>query len=263
MSFFKRILIKPSRLPYIAGGFIVYCSSTYLAFHGYRLYRLPSPPEDIADPKAQSRFSHVYTGLASSYDKSIGWDEWLLGLHGKRSKLLKQAKGDVIELAAGTGRNMDHYPPKPIITSLTFTDSNSHMLEQAFNKYSTTDSHRTRLPPTMFSVLDGSSTTRPDASFDTVVDTFGLCSFSDPVACLKEMTRITRPNGRILLLEHGRSTWGWLNSALDKSALDHAKEWGCWWNRDIEALVKEAGLKIVSCKRYHFGTTYEIVATPA
>ncbi|KAJ3213292.1 Methyltransferase-like protein 7B [Dinochytrium kinnereticum] len=258
MSFFRRLL-QPSKLPYIASGFVVYCSSTYLTYHGYRIYRLPDPPADIADPKAQGKFAQVYSNLAKTYDKSIEWDEWLLGLKSKRSSLLKQAKGDVIELAAGTGRNVEHYPPKVLLKSITFTDGNEHMLEQAFQKYA---SHRSSLPPTTFSIQDSSSIPHSAASFDTVVDTFGLCSFSDPVASLKEMKRVCRADGKILLLEHGRSTWGWLNSALDKSAMDHAKEWGCWWNRDIEKMVKEAGLKIISCKRYHLGTTYSIVAVP-
>jgi ubiquinone/menaquinone biosynthesis C-methylase UbiE len=44
-----------------------------------------------------------------------------------------------------------------------------------------------------------------DGSFDTVLDAFGLCSYEDPVAALREMRRVCRPDGRVLLLEHGRS----------------------------------------------------------
>lgn len=48
----------------------------------------------------------------------------------------------------------------------------------------------------------------PNASFDTVIDTFGLCSVEDPVAMLREMARVCKPDGRVYLLEHGRSaTW--------------------------------------------------------
>ncbi|KAJ3116320.1 Methyltransferase-like protein 7B [Phlyctochytrium bullatum] len=259
MSFFRRLL-SPRNAPYLATGAFAYLASTYLSYHVYRLYTLPTPPADISDPKAQRRHTDVYSTIAKSYDKSIDWDEWLLGLGSKRSALLKHAKGDVLEVAAGTGRNMDHYPSKHTLKSLTFTDSNEHMLEQAFHKYK---SQRTRLPPTVFSLLDTSHIPHPDHSFDTIVDTFGLCSFADPVGCLKEMRRLCREDGKILLLEHGRSTYGWMNSALDKSAVEHAREWGCWWNRDVEGLVKEAGLRVVSCERYHFGTTYAIVATPA
>ena len=105
-------------------------------------------------------------------------------------------------------------------------------------------------------------------SFDAVVDTFGLCSFEDPVAALREMSRVCRgggtgtKKGKIYLLEHGRSDWVWVSNILDKHADPHAKRWGCYWNRDILAIVREAGLEIESVARYHLGTTYVIVAAP-
>ena len=121
-------------------------------------------------------------------------------------------------------------------------------------------------------------------SFDAVVDTFGLCSFEDPVAALREMSRVCRGkknekknagagagagsgdaqigSGKIYLLEHGRSDWDWVSNILDKHADPHAKRWGCYWNRDILAIVREAGLEIESVARYHLGTTYVIVAAP-
>lgn len=67
----------------------------------------------------------------------------------------------------------------------------------------------------------------------------------------------------MLLLEHGRSTWGWLNRILDDGAPKHAAQWGCVWNRDIRALVESSGLRVVSLSTYHFGTTYYVVATPS
>ena len=98
------------------------------------------------------------------------------------------------------------------------------------------------------------------ASFDTVVDTFGLCSHEDPVAALRQMAAVCRPGGRILLLEHGRGHWAWLNELLDGSAGKHHSRWGCWWNRDILAVVAAAGLAVRSSSRWHFGTTYVIEA---
>jgi methyltransferase OMS1 len=69
-------------------------------------------------------------------------------------------------------------------------------------------------------------------------------------------------SGKIYLLEHGRSDWDWVSNILDKHADPHAKRWGCYWNRDILAIVREAGLEIESVARYHLGTTYVIVAAP-
>uniref|UniRef100_A0A7S0WZR0 Methyltransferase type 11 domain-containing protein n=1 Tax=Chlamydomonas leiostraca TaxID=1034604 RepID=A0A7S0WZR0_9CHLO len=99
-------------------------------------------------------------------------------------------------------------------------------------------------------------------SFDTVVDAFGLCSHDDPVAVLKQAARLVKPEGRIILMEHGQASWGAWNKRLDEGAEDHKRKWGCWWNRDILAIVTQAGLEIESVSRWHFGTTYLIIAKP-
>merc|ERR1712226_386540 len=97
--------------------------------------------------------------------------------------------------------------------------------------------------PKQFVVKQGDSHSLqfcPDESFDTVVDTFGLCSYQDPVTVLREMTRVCKPDGKILLLEHGRSkSWTWISQFLDKNAAEHARNWGCIWNRDLDALLEQ------------------------
>merc|ERR1712157_386461 len=105
-------------------------------------------------------------------------------------------------------------------------------------------------------------------TFDTVVDTFGLCSFDDPIAALREMSRVCKKKedgGKILLLEHGKSskyTWNFFANYLDSGAEHHAKHWGCVWNRDIEQIVLDAGLKIEYISMWHFGTTFYMICTP-
>lgn len=102
----------------------------------------------------------------------------------------------------------------------------------------------------------------PSNSFDTVVDVFGLCSFEDPVAALGELSRVCKPQGKILLLEHGRGKYEKLNWYLDKWAPRHAASWGCWWNRDIRRAVRTAGMTILHKEEKHMGTTLMIVAAP-
>lgn len=90
------------------------------------------------------------------------------------------------------------------------------------------------------------------------------CSLSSAGDCdVQEMVKALRPGGRLLLLEHGRSSWGFVNGILDSHAAQHYGKWGCQWNREIEALVQQAGLEIETLRRWHFGTTYLIVARPA
>lgn len=99
-------------------------------------------------------------------------------------------------------------------------------------------------------------------AFDVVVDTFGLCSFDDPVAALRRMAQACSPGGSVVLLEHGRSHYEFLNRFLDRNSHEHAKNWGCVWNRDILALVTEAGLDVQVSRRFHFGTTYYLKCKP-
>ncbi|KAI0594931.1 hypothetical protein F4775DRAFT_571965 [Biscogniauxia sp. FL1348] len=101
-------------------------------------------------------------------------------------------------------------------------------------------------PPTV------SSSSKPPSSpppqyYDTILQTFGLCSVRDPVALIANLARAVRPGdgGRILLLEHGRSDWWeFVNGMLDRSARGHFTRFGCWWNRDVEAIVREAERRV-------------------
>lgn len=96
------------------------------------------------------------------------------------------------------------------------------------------------------------------------VDTFGLCSVENPSATLTECARVCRDDGRVLLLEHGQTkSWGWLARYLDSGASQHARDWGCWWNRDIHALLAASGLSVVSHEVRHFGTTHIVIARPS
>ncbi|KAI1341153.1 hypothetical protein F5Y15DRAFT_25833 [Xylariaceae sp. FL0016] len=92
-------------------------------------------------------------------------------------------------------------------------------------------------------------------TYDTILQTFGLCSVHDPVSLLASMAaHLTPGTGRILLLEHGRSVYDLVNGLLDRSARAHFARFGCWWNRDVEAIAREAarrtpGLEVVRLER--------------
>ncbi|RCI16154.1 hypothetical protein L249_2680 [Ophiocordyceps polyrhachis-furcata BCC 54312] len=99
--------------------------------------------------------------------------------------------------------------------------------------------------------------------YDTVIQTFGLCSVSNPVSVLTNLASVVRPgSGRIILLEHGRGWFGLINGLLDRYAGGHCAKFGCWWNRDMDAIVRQAvsqtpGLELVKLERpnvWQFGT---------
>ena len=210
----------------------------------------------VMDPKRVERFQ----AIADVYDSQIGRDEAFMGINLLRRALLYfHAKGTVLEVGAGTGRNLPFYPST--VDRVVLSDSSDQMLMQARNKL-------TRLSPVQrarfaCTEADAAKLNFPDDSFDCVVDTFGLCSFDEPVAVLQEMARVCKPGGKILLLEHGRSkSWLGLSNYLDKNAERHAKNWGCIWNRDLDALLREAPLNLSRVDTWHFGTTYYVVCRP-
>jgi methyltransferase OMS1, mitochondrial len=96
-------------------------------------------------------------------------------------------------------------------------------------------------------------------SFDTVIDTFGLCSCENPAKALAEMTRVLRPGGLLLLLEHGRGSFEAMNKQLDNNADHHHSKWGCWYNRDLFSLMSDLSSEtyqiLGEIYRWHFGTT--------
>ncbi|KAI0216573.1 hypothetical protein L0F63_006044, partial [Massospora cicadina] len=219
----------------------------------------------------QEDLSRVYDAIASKYDGLTSADELVMGMHLLRRWLIKKyAKGDVLELSSGTGRNMKYYHPtigsRHPITSLTFVERSANMIDVALKAPATThlvDAFKRGRRRIRFYPVDAHSLAIfNDDSFDTVVDTFGLCSYQDPVRVLLEMQRVCKPDGRIVLLQHGRADYAFLNQLLDTSAAKRALKWGCWWNRDILELLKRSKLRVTYLNRWHFGTTYYVVAAP-
>ncbi|CAI5733961.1 unnamed protein product [Peronospora destructor] len=239
----------------LLGGATLYAGvtfATYITLYDPRKNIIHNSIEtSITDAKRVS----IFDTNASKYDKEVDWDERLMGISLMRRFLVQKAKGHVLEVAAGTGRNLVYYP---VTTQVILTDLSRGMLDQVSKM------QQQRLASCESRVMGANELEFPDNHFDTVVDTFGLCSMDDSLQTLREMQRVCKKDGgQILLLEHGQSSYMWLSSTLDKFADLHAQKWGCHWNRDILKLVDEAGLKVETVHRFHFGTTYYIVATPS
>ena len=191
-----------------------------------------------------------YSKIASKYDLLEALPE-LLGLARIRKTLFQKAEGNVLEVAAGTGKNFSSY--KKSIT-LTAVDISPNMLAVAQKK-----AKKFKLNAE-FKVMDAHALDFPDNTFDTVTSSLSMCTFTDPVKVLKEMKRVCKPGGRILLLEHGRSSKKWINKFLDKKEAAHAETLGCHWNRDVDQILSEASIKILVHKNYFFGIFHSIEA---
>lgn len=228
----------------------------------------------VTNPQRKEKFDEI----AARYDYLINNDERFMMMNLLRKSLLYwHAQGTVLEMAAGTGRNCSYYPASSV-DRVILTDTSAPMLQQARAKVfelqrggSTEDDDSVK---PKFAILQIKADAHndeldfPDNTFDTVVDTFGLCSFDDPVAALQQMARVCKPDGKILMLEHGRSkstflpTTNWINNYLDKTAERHAKNWGCVYNRDLDQILEDSGLQLETLHTWHFGTTYYIVCRP-
>lgn len=231
----------------------------------------PAPEEikDIVDLEYKnsilpaSDLSEFYDGLAETYDKDVGSEEWLSFMNGKRKWLMSHVKGDVLEVASGTGRNIDLIDPMQI-KSYTFLDASKKMMEVCFEKFKERwpDFPRVKFvvgkAEDLISLSKGENTSTV-FKYDTIIETFGICSHENPVVALQNMRELLKPNGRIILLEHGRGSFDWINDILDGRAHKHSAKWGCRWNLDIGEIVDESGLEITEEKRAHFGTTWMIV----
>ncbi|KAF9143593.1 hypothetical protein BGX30_015253 [Mortierella sp. GBA39] len=302
MSFLSRF----SRTQLIIGGLLTYATGVSAA-----LTFLPSPSDKMTQdgsfPSETTRQS-TFDSLAPGYDKEVRMHEYLLGIQRRRKRLIAQARGKVLEIASGTGRNVDYYK-KGCCDEIVFSDFSEGMMKVLRDKVEGSDlgkrwdyqrrrvqqleleriaHHSTRLaqaqglgvpPGAVSGAIDGSGLTEgvveteirfktmnaaaipyPDQSFDTVVDTFGLCSFEDPVQVLKEMKRVLKPGGKLLLLEHGNSHWGFMKDMQAKQLDRHVHKYGCYWNREIGELVQEAGLEVVEQERSQLGTVFYIIA---
>jgi ubiquinone/menaquinone biosynthesis C-methylase UbiE len=176
-----------------------------------------------------------------------------LGVWRLRRKLLQEASGKVLEVAAGTGKNFRYYPAGPRVIAV---DLSLEMLKVAQRRAARLKGN---IPVT---VMDGEALAFPDRSFDTIASSLSLCTFPHPVAALKEMARVCKADGRILLLEHGRSEREWLGRWQDRRAEKHAAFMACHWNREPQELTRQAGLKLIAGTRTFFGIFHLIELKP-
>lgn len=194
-----------------------------------------------------------YARIAPWYDLLEGALE-ILAVRRLRRELLRGARGRILDVAAGTGRNL-RFTPRD--TRLVLTDFSPEMLCVARRRANGLG----RSPA--FLLADAEVLPFHDDSFDTVVSSLALCTYVDPLAALAEFSRVCRPSGRILLLEHGRSDRPWLGRFQDRRAERHARVLGCHWNREPAQLVAAAGLHVLSARRLLLGTLHAIEASPA
>jgi ubiquinone/menaquinone biosynthesis C-methylase UbiE len=132
---------------------------------------------------------------APRYDRQISFFERVL-FGGGREWVCTRAKGEVLELAAGTLRNLPHYPPGVNLTAVELSPEMAAIGRRRAEELGRSVDLR---------VGDVQKLDLPDESFDTVTCTLGFCTIPDTTAAAREAYRVLRPGGQLLLLEHVRS----------------------------------------------------------
>jgi ubiquinone/menaquinone biosynthesis C-methylase UbiE len=155
----------------------------------------------------------------------------------ERDRCLEEVRGTVLEIGFGTGLNLPHYPPA--VTKVVGIDPSLASARIARKRIATS-----RFPVETIG-LSAEKIPVADASFDTIVSTFTLCTIPDVAGALLEIRRALSPEGRFYFVEHGRADdpavrrWQERLNGMQRTICG-----GCNLNRHISALIAQAGFDI-------------------
>ncbi len=192
----------------------------------------------------------MYNERAQEYQEKSWLLEGVLQGRKLRRRLFRRATGRVLDVACGTGVNFPHLAQAEEIVGIELSPAMLRLAEQQAAAVATS---------VQLHEMDATQLQFADASFDTVTSALSTCTFPEPLAVLREMARVCKPDGQILLFEHGRSRWGWLAWIQDRTAQSHYNAAGCRWNQDPQALVRTAGLQVVEAERHLAGVFHTLV----
>jgi ubiquinone/menaquinone biosynthesis C-methylase UbiE len=206
-------------------------------------------PTTASDTSA-AKLRRYWDKHAARYDRQMQW--WDRKVFGDtRAWICSQAIGEVLEVAIGTGLNLELYPDDVRLTGIDFSPA---MLEQARERA------RQLGRKVDLSEGDAHALAFPDNSFDTVVCTFSLCAIPDDRQAVAEMRRVLRPGGRLLLADHVASSAGWARAIqwlLERVTIPIGEEH--FRRRPIE-LVRAQGFQVERQERFKLGIVERLAA---
>ena len=187
-------------------------------------------------PEVTRRLVRRWNRRARLYDRLTAPMERMLGLVRGRAWVFERvAKGRVLEVGAGTGKNLPYYPERAFVVA---SDLSPGMLARAVEKA------RDRSRTVRFVVTDAEDLAFRAGSFDTVLATCVFCTVPDPVRGLREARRVLKDGGEVVLLEHMRPR-GFLGKLFDLLDPIASRLMGPHINRRTLDNIRRAGLAVV------------------
>ena len=167
----------------------------------------------------------------------------------QREKVVPRASGTVLEIGIGTGLNLPFYDSARVERVIGLDPSETSW-ELAGERAAHLDF------PVDFIGLPAGEIPLEDASVDTVLVTFALCTIPDPVAALRGMARVLRPGGSLVFCEHGKAPDPGVHSWQNRvNPLWRVLFGGCNLNRDIPAVLDEGGFRVDSLEQSYLPGT--------
>jgi len=197
-----------------------------------------------------ARWRRYWDKHAKGYDRQMTFfDRRLFG--DTRTWVCSKARGDVLEVAIGTGLNLPHYPREVRLTGIEYSPA---MLAIARRRAVELDRDADLREG------DAHHLDFPDASFDTVVCTYSLCAIPDEQRAVTEMVRVLRPGGNLLLADHVASSARSVRVAQRLLELVTVPHGGEHYLRRPFHTVQAAGLAIDAHDRFKLGIVERLAA---
>jgi ubiquinone/menaquinone biosynthesis C-methylase UbiE len=199
------------------------------------------------------RVRRIQDKEAPRYDRQMGFFERIL-FEGGREWACSQVRGNVLEVAIGTARNLPFYPRDVRLTGVELSPEMLAIARQRAEELGREVDLREG---------DAQRLEFEDASFDTVIITFGLCTIPDDRKAIAEVHRVLRPGGRLVLLEHVRSpsrpvraVQRMLDPLSVRFGADHLV-------REPLDHLADAGFEVESVERLKWGIVERVISSKA